>query len=203
MKKLFVVSVIFFGIGVGCLAVAFYLYKMQGYEKSVGEGKSDIQVVYEKPGAIDLSSPEKAIQIYWEYLDYVRSTLREQDIKRYGKSMKVFDEYLNEILVTEHLLETFLIREALEARRKDMRKHILPIVPKRGFLRRYRRVIEEVTFESDTRAKVECTAYGEKPQWRLDVVYTMEMFQDGWKIIDKECALPADLFEKYMLNRVM
>ena len=227
MKKLFVISVIFLIIGVGSLGVAFYLYKMQGQgEPVVGAGisggaageKAVTRVVYEKPETVDRSTPDKALQSYWEYSDYVRSKKREPKIKGYIKGKKAFDEYMREIApIEEPLLNAFLSGEAFQSRREKMgqiRPRLFTFFPERDpreeIQKKYRRHIEKVELETDTRAKVACTIYNVTPLENLkqslteeqenyrkrgkDIVYTMEKFQDGWKIIDKKWTVLPGLF---------
>ncbi|MCK4427270.1 MAG: hypothetical protein KAW16_02170 [candidate division Zixibacteria bacterium] len=228
MKKLFVVSVIFLVIGVASLGVAFYLYKMRAYEgrateaevsKGVAEEKTDTRVVYKKPETVDRSTPDKVIRSYWEYLDYVRSEKREPQIERYMNFTRAYDEYLVGIKPVEKpFLETFFAREALQARLKQMMEpepyFADPMIdPRKAVEIEYRRVIQEVKFESGTRAKIECTVYNVTPIENLkqplteeekkarkrgrDFVYTMEKFQDGWKIINKKCTKVSFLARYY------
>jgi hypothetical protein len=212
MKKLFVVSVIFFIIGVGCLSVALYLFGTPRYEKPAAETrvskgaeeeKTVVFTEYKKPETVDRSTPDKAIQSYWEYLDYVTSAKREPEIKRYRNRQREFDKYQDDVVPIEQpFLELFFSGEPLQARLKDLQEPGLLDLwfdPRDRIQMKYRRVIREVRFESDTRAKVNCTIYNVTPLDNLkqpltqeekqkrergrDFVYTMEKFKDGWKII--------------------
>jgi len=215
MKKLFVVSVIFLIVGIGSLGVSLYLYRIYGQrgpavemEISGGaaEEEAEPSVVYKKPETMDLSTPDKAIRSYWEHMDYLRSAKREADLKRFMSSLKAFDEYVEVVTPLEQpFLETFLAREALEARLESMRKPWFVDTPndaRRQRLCEYKRVIKGVEFESDSRAKVKCVLYNvtpiedlfkqpldekEKQQRKRgeDFVYTLEKFQDEWKIIGR------------------
>ncbi len=215
MKKLFVVSVIFLLVGVGALVVALYMFKTHGQEKpavetatpkGVKEVGAGSRVVYEKPKTISRSTPDKAIQSYWEYIDYVRSIEKEPETKRYMKFTKAYDEYLVGIKSIEKpFLDTFFEREELMKGLERIQKpdpfFAYVTDPREAVQIEYRREIREVKLESDTRAKVECIIYNVTPLEDLKesltpeekskrikgegVVYIMEKFQDGWKIVDR------------------
>lgn len=222
MKKLFAVSVIFLIIGVGSLAVSLYLYRIHGQRGpaadmgisgGVAEEEADTRIVYKKPETVDRSTPDKTIQSYWEYLDYVRSAKKEKKIKSYVKHEELFHEYLRGITPIEQpFLETFLSGQALEARLQDMRSKDIGFFtffprekrqdPREAIEIRYRRTIDRVELVTDTRAEVTCTIYNitpldnlkqpltdEETEWRKlgrVFVYTLEQFKDGWKIIGRK-----------------
>jgi len=185
--------------------------------------EASAQDIYKKQETIDLSTPDKAIYSYWEYLDYVRGVRREPEIKRYIGFTRTYDQYLTEIRPVEQpFLETFFAREALLAGLKRIQEPEpyfadLMIDPRKAVQVKYRRVIQKVKFESDTRAKVECTVYNVTPLDNLrqplreeqkndrkrgtDFVYTMEKFEDGWKIIDRKWTQPKGFFKRYWPGR--
>ena len=195
MKKLFIISVALLIISVGSLGVALYLFKMQGYEKSAIGEKSKTRIVYKKPQSVYLSTPDKTVQSYWEYLDYVRRETDRKQKEFLGKA----EQYI--MPIEKSFVETFLAGELLQARLKKLGPSQAPEIEKQ-----YRRVIEEVKLETDTRAKVQFMVYNITP---LDIlkpplqaeelqkiikerengslfVYTLEKFSDRWKIVERK-----------------
>jgi hypothetical protein len=223
MKKFFVISVIFLLVGVGSLVVALYMFKTHGQEKQGAESTTpkeakeagaSSQVVYEKPKTIDQSTPDKAIQSYWEYIDYVRNGEKEPETKRYMNFKKAYGEYLAEIQSIEKpFLDIYFEREELAYGLERVQKpdpfFAYVIDPREAVQIEYRREIREVKLESDTRAKVECIIYNVTPLENLkgsltpeekskrikgaDGLYIMEKFQHRWKIVDRIVRPPLEL----------
>lgn len=203
IKKLLVVSVVFLIIGVGSLGVSLYLYRVQG--QPAAEEEVEPPIVYKKPETVDRSTPDKALQSYWEYLDYVKYVKIDPEIRHYFQLKRVFDEYLRGVTpIEEPFLETLLSGDTLATRLKLM--HEPRILAKlHEYAKRpqinYKRVIQGVEFESDTMAKVKCTVYNLTPVGNLkqplteeekrkrkrgmEFVYTLEKFEDGWQVIGK------------------
>lgn len=206
MPEFFVISVVFLIVGIGCLGVAVYLYRRWTPERLRKAKKIYPSFVKNRPQNVDLSSPDKALQSYWEYLDYVKSVEKEPKINEHIKCQIAFDEYLKEITPVEQpFLETFFSGEALQARLKNMRNPASED-PREKIQIKYERKLREIKFPTDTRAEVVCTVYNITPVDKLkqpltkeeqdgrehgiEFIYSMEKFGKGWKIIGRKALCP-------------
>jgi|GEM_PF-5819354 len=206
MQEFFVISIVFLIVGIGCLVATFYLSRRWIRERAAKLKKYYYLAVKGKPPTVDVSSPDKALWSYWEYLDYVKSMEREPKINEYIKYRIAFDEYLKEITpVEQSFLETFFSGEALQARLKNMRNPASKD-PREKMQIEYKRKLREIKFQTDTRAEVICTVYNVTPVDKLkqpltkeeqderkhgiEFVYSMEKFGKGWKIIGRKALCP-------------
>jgi hypothetical protein len=213
MNELFIISIVCLIVGIACLGLTFYLYKRWVRQRGPRAKRGKVSVVKVKPETVDLSSPDKALRSYWEYLDYLRSAKREPRINLHTECDRSFDEYLNQITpIEEPFLDTFFAGKALQTRLENMRNPNLSLWgqvakdPTEEMQIKYERKLKEIKFETDTKAKAICrvcnvtpldnlkqplTKEGKDQRERgIDFIYTMEKFEKEWKITGRKAMCP-------------